>query len=472
MVRPAILCSLFSIVILIGLTSLIVSIVIPLNIKKDIKKYHDKDQNEIPEPIPIPEPSPIPEPTPIPEPSPVPEPSPDTSQENVEVWLIDQSDTFSSQGDGQLDSGGTIHVYKNTIHESKIDLGQFAEWIFEETGAYPKRPHYVEFNTCKTHAIVSFVLSGHVLIMDIKTHQPVYVVKVGQQAHTAIPSYTSKYLLVTDQNGKKLHRINTDYQNLDFEFDEAASIDLDNVLTNDELFTDNAPILAVPSENNKFGFVTLRGGGFLVIDALSTPMIIKEEFGNNYIEANGLFTLEHGNKVYINSGGGSGDASGIVGPGYQNALYVYDQSTQDPPELLFKKGGETDGHGMAIIGDYLWIADISDDNIIVVDTKTNNIRNNIALPSHSAPDLLTHANGYVYVSYKGPIPLTGNNPDLDNAKGKIPGMGVIKVKENGASGKYIKTERISHEINNIEHADAHGIGSFVDDIETMWRRYC
>src|SRR5690625_3220101 len=101
MVRPAIFCSVFSIVMLISLSTFIVSIVIPLDIKKEIKKHYDDGDNDIPEPPVKPGPPVDPEP----EPPVNPEPEPDTSQEDVEVWLIDQSDTFSSQGNGILDSG-------------------------------------------------------------------------------------------------------------------------------------------------------------------------------------------------------------------------------------------------------------------------------------------------------------------------------------------------------------------------------
>src|SRR5437867_161178 len=130
---------------------------------------------------------------------------------NHEVWMIDQSNTYDSDGNGTLDSGGTLYIFDgselagqaaSTASPEMIDLGgALAEAIKLATGTLPVRPHYLTFNPSHTHAIVSFVASGHVLIIEAATRTPVFVVDVGAQAHAAVPSPDETYILVANQNG-------------------------------------------------------------------------------------------------------------------------------------------------------------------------------------------------------------------------------------------------------------------------------
>ena len=53
-----------------------------------------------------------------------------------------------------------------------------------------------------------------------------------------------------------------------------------------------------------------------------------------------------------------------------------------------------------------------------------------------APDLMDVASDgqYVFVGLRGPAPLTGNDKGVNNAKGTIPGVGVIHVDAGGQIG--------------------------------------
>src|ERR1041384_1564994 len=117
-----------------------------------------------------------------------------------EVWVIDQSNTYDSDANGSLDSGGTLYIYDGkdlAAKPQKIDLGgALAEQIKLTTGTVPVRPHIISFNASQTHAIVSFVASGHVLIFDAATRTPVFVLDVGAQAHAALHSPDETYVLV------------------------------------------------------------------------------------------------------------------------------------------------------------------------------------------------------------------------------------------------------------------------------------
>ncbi len=52
------------------------------------------------------------------------------------------------------------------------------------------------------------------------------MVDVGAQAHAALPSPDETYILVASQNGKRVHRINTDYLHNAFALDTNATLDL------------------------------------------------------------------------------------------------------------------------------------------------------------------------------------------------------------------------------------------------------
>ena len=82
------------------------------------------------------------------------------------------------------------------------------------------------FNGGCSHAVIAFVASGHVLFMDTATKAPVQCVDVGVQAHAAVPSNDQTFIVVANQNGRLLQRINTNYATNTFALDNAATLDL------------------------------------------------------------------------------------------------------------------------------------------------------------------------------------------------------------------------------------------------------
>ena len=157
-------------------------------------------------------------------------------EDGYEVWVIDQSNTKDEDGNGSLDSGGTLYVYQGTIcHETMpplpvpevLDLGGAARNLcVAQTGTAPVRPHMFFFNGGRSHAVIAFVTSGHVLFMDTTTKAPVQCLDVGVQAHAAVPSNDQTFIVVANQNGRLLQRINTNYATNTFTLDNAATINL------------------------------------------------------------------------------------------------------------------------------------------------------------------------------------------------------------------------------------------------------
>ena len=92
-------------------------------------------------------------------------------------------------------------------------------------------------NSSQTHAIISFVASGHVVFLDAESRLPVDCIRTpvgaggARQVHFAIPAPDESYVAVANQNGKLFERINTDYAANSFHLDVGAGIDLANCTT-------------------------------------------------------------------------------------------------------------------------------------------------------------------------------------------------------------------------------------------------
>src|SRR5688500_12266484 len=234
-----------------------------------------------------------------------------------EVWAIDQS---NSPG---LTYGDTLYIWDGHALEQanaaadvtpeKIDLaGAAAALCMAKTGAQPVRAHMLAINPSQTHAIVSFVASGHVLFLDAATRAPVDCIRTSvgaggaRQVHFAIPSPDETYVSVANQNGKLLERINTDYATNTFALDTAATINLATCVTpnglpcqSPALRPDNAPICPIIDATSQYTFVTLRGGGLFVVDSTKTPMEIVAEYDDDVVAANGCLGAEVPGKMYI-----------------------------------------------------------------------------------------------------------------------------------------------------------------------------
>lgn len=394
-----------------------------------------------------------------------------------EVWVIDQSDTTP-------DGGGTLYIHRGpSLTEGVgdpevIDLGDaVADRCFDQTASYPSRPHMILFNESHSHAILSFVASGHVVFFDAATREPVACIDAGEQAHAAFPSPDESYVVVANQNGKLLQRISTEYRTNEFVLDDAATVDLASCTTpsgaaceDPALRPDNAPICPIVDSTSVYTFVTLRGGGLLVFDSTATPMEIVAEYDAETIRPNGCGGLEAKGKMYLNSGGGS-PANPFESDLYALPLDSFSPAPAAPntpvPTVVFSHDDreETDSHGPTLAGDseYLWVADRAANLITVVDTATDEVVNEIDVSgewSHDpAPDLMDVSpdGQWVFISLRGSTPLTANSPEHHNAVGSTPGVAVVRVEDGGASGEVIRVLPISNMVDGAETADPHGL---------------
>jgi DNA-binding beta-propeller fold protein YncE len=360
-----------------------------------------------------------------------------------------------------------------------IDLGGAArDLCLAQTGSAPRRPHMMMLNHHRhSHAIITFVATGHVLFMHGATRAPVACIDVGVQAHAATPSHDETYAVVANQNGKLLQRIRTDYATNTFTLEDAATINLATCITpsgaacQDALLRpDNAPICPIVDTTSRLSFVTLRGGGLFVVDSTATPMRIVAEYDQATVHPNGCGGVETARKMYINAGGGT-----VANP-FESDLYAFSledfSETPNPPntpapKLVFSHDARrfVDSHGAALTQQarYLWVADRAANRIVIVDTRTDKPIDEIELfgrlSPNPAPDLLdsSPSGDLIFVTLRGPNPLTGNAPGINNAAGSTPGLGIMQVKQGGRQGELRALIPITHLVNVIELADPHGI---------------
>jgi len=397
-----------------------------------------------------------------------------------EVWVIDQSDTTA-------DGGGTLYIYDGsklagaaTEHADPevLDLGGAARALcLAQTGTAPRRPHMLGLNAAHTHVILSFVFTGHVLFIEAAGRTPAACIDVGAQAHAAFAAPDSTYVLVANQAGKLLQRINTDYATNTFTLDGAATLNLATCLTpsgapceHPVLRPDNAPICPGMDPGSRFNFVTLRGGGLFVVDSKATPMAIVAEYDRDTVHPNGCVGLPAAGKMYISSGGGTA-GNPLEADLYSFPLTGYSGVPSPPntptPTVVFSHDarGFVDAHGSAAMrhGRYLWVGDRAANSITIVDTATDAVVDEIPLAgpltTDPAPDLMDIApsGNRIYFTMRGPIPLTGNAAAVNNAVGNSPGVGILRVEANGSRGVLHAVARISHVVNNVERADPHAI---------------
>ena len=405
-----------------------------------------------------------------------------TGNGRPEVWVVDQSD---SKG---LTYGGAIHIFAvsslmgEAANEARpiatIDLaGATAALCMAQTGANPVRPHMLFFNSTHTHGVLSFVASGHVVIFDGASREPEACIRMStgaggaRQAHAAFLTPDDRHIVVANQNGKLLERIDTDYANNVYVHATAATIDLANCTTpngfpcQDALLRpDNAPICPRVGSGN-VTFVTLRGGGLLVVDPDVTPMAIVGEYDRATVHPNGCGGTETHGFMWLNSGGGTA-----------NNLHEFDvyrfpltgYTATNPPntparQLVFSDDTEPrDGHGTTLVHGNVWIFDRGANVAEVFDGATGTHVGTVSMlggpsidPTPDLADVMSPQANRIFVSLRGPVPLSG---DPHVSTGTTPGIGIVQVQDGGRSGTLKAVAPISNvDANGIERADAHGI---------------
>lgn len=390
-----------------------------------------------------------------------------------EVWVTEQSGTA---GKLYIYDGKDLTHHASTTVPEVVDLsGAVSAQCMNDTGAAPTRAHIVLFNSTHTVAILAYVASGHVVFMDAATRAPIkcFRMSVGfnsaLQAHAAFPAQNDKYVIVANQNGRLLERINTDADANDPPYagahdlvhDTAATLDLTSCTTNvgracqlAGVRPANNVVCPIIVDTSTLTFITLSGGGLLVADtsAGGAPPSILAEYDLDTVHGNGCggmqASTQANGRMYINSGASTGnpDEADLYSFPADVASYSSDQPNTPAPTLIFSFDGippVNDSHGMTLVKKqrFLWVNDRAANEVEVVRTRHDTFINAFSLISeHStapAPDLMaTDPQGnHVFIALRGPCPLTANDPSVNNAVGATPGVMVVEVKKGGRDGK-------------------------------------
>jgi DNA-binding beta-propeller fold protein YncE len=402
-----------------------------------------------------------------------------------EVWVVDQSNTNNSSAPT---FGGRIHIYdggalRGDTSQAQAEVVELsaatADLCRTATGANPVRPHMIYFNSTQTHAVLAFVASGHVAIFDAATREPVacFRSEVGAggaiQAHAAVPTPDDRYIIVANQNGKKVERIRTDYATGTFVQEPAATISLASGVTpkGDPVETpgvptvrpDNAPICPFVPSSGYPAFISLRGGGLLALDPYATPMTIVAEYPATEVARDGCGFTESQGWVYGNGGRTAGTLSGwfvyrvpIGGP------ELWNPSTQPAVQLVEQDTrGPRDAHGMVTVRDrYVWAFDRSAHVLQVYQGGSGRPETTVNLRSQwaqaPAPDIvaLSPDGSAVYAATRGPNPLSGAHA----ATGDAPGLLVLEVRKDGRDGVVRGHVAIDNVLDSgRQEADPHGL---------------
>lgn len=402
-----------------------------------------------------------------------------------EVWLVDQSNT-----DG-LSFGGSIYIYQDedlrrdaaSAAPEVIDLsGETNELCLAETGRSPVRPHMLVFNNANSHAALAFVASGHVVLFDAATRAPArcFGTELGaggaRQAHAVWPAPDDSHLLVANQNGKKFERIRTDYARGVFAQEPEATLDLQGCTTPNGLpceapglRPDNAPICPFVPDVGYPAYVSLRGGGMLVVDPLTTPMSVIAEYDVDHIPRDGCGFVQASGWIYGNGGGGAAvnrDGWSIYRlPEGGPDVYSPELPPNEPhPESIARdERFPRDAHGVAKSADeqHVYFFDRAANVVEIFDAATGEYLETESLVSPYSSDPSVDLAGeapdgkYFYLSMRGPNPLSG---DPHASTGSTPGLLVVEVLPErphlavrGAA--YIDNE----DADGVQRADGHGI---------------
>ncbi len=194
-------------------------------------------------------------------------------------------------------------------------------------------------------------------------------------------------------------------------------------------------------------FVTLRGGGLLVVDGIATPLRIVAEYTGLTVRGNGCGGMGAADRPFINAGAGTAGNPSEAGI-YSFVLDQFSATAARPvgqptPWLILSRDtGDHDSHGMTVTGGrFIWATDRFANQIEVVDAVTDTVVSTFVLPRGSedpAPDsMVTSPDGaYVFMTFRGPCPQTGNTSS-NNAVGNTPGIGVISVDDVGLPGRLV-----------------------------------
>ena len=382
-----------------------------------------------------------------------------------EVWAVDQSGTAS---DG---TGGLLYIWdgqdifvkgaKNADPEI-IDLAKAAK---DANCDAPKKPHMIlsNFTTPKaSHVLLANVGSGNTFFINIDSRAIVGCVNtIGgfngaggtTNSHASVASPDNSMAIVANIGAKDesgfLHKIQTNYTSDDYKLVETLALDQ---FTN-ELGTAVArPICHEFTSDSKFAYITLAGGGLLVVDVGSAdgtiPMTVVKVYDKDTVPGIGCGVSRLPfNKIMTNGESGA--------KGGDDFLYTFDTSKAVegvfPNPVQIELPGE-DTHGAVTCtdqkGDIFAITSMRVSNDVnFVDLQTNKVVATESMATSFSPDPkpdVAHIVGNkMFIALRGAKPLSAIG-SLENAD-RTPGVAVLTISDDCKSSSWEEEDLASME---------------------------
>lgn len=369
--------------------------------------------------------------------------STDAASPTYEVWAFDQADTAEGGG-GQLFiwDGHDLERHAGRAQPDVIDLAELAA-ASEANCDLAQRPHMALPNHSDppSHVIVANVASGDVHFVNVDTRQIDGCVGGLGAAHAAVPDRDNEMILVADIGGQTLHKISTDYDDGIYAKTEALFLGTHGVL--DKLGTDTANPICHEFAASGLVYVTLSGGGLIVVDPGSDDGTTPMEVVHVYAAADvpgvgcGAFPLKDGRMI---TNGESGQFGG------DDFLFVFDPPASpegpfEPPVTIELPGDDT--HGVEICetpgGDlYAWTVMRVSNHINIIDLQTHEVVRTWSMDRPFSPDpkpdlAMAHGNS-LFVTLRGPKPLTAITA-LQNSD-RVPAVAVLTMHRNCQTFNY------------------------------------
>ena len=380
-----------------------------------------------------------------------------SSKAAFEVWAVDQSGT----SDGPTaEFGGLIYIWdgadiSENASEATPEIIDLAVAASEAGCNAPKKPHMVLANHNVTdnffvpipkasHIVLANVGSGDTFFIDIESRDIVGCVNTVDgfggaggtaNTHAATASADNSMVIVANIGAKGksgyLHKIQTDYTNNEYNFVETLALDQ---FSNDLGTSVARPICHDFTTDSKFAYVTMAGGGLLVVDTGSadgtTPMTVAKVYDKDTVPGIGCGVARLPDEKIMTNG-----ESGAKGG--DDFLYTFDASSAAdgvfPDPVQIELPGE-DTHGAVTCtdedGNRFAVTSMRVSNDVnFIDLQTNEV---VATQSMATtfspdpkPDVADIVGNKMFIALRGHKPLTAIG-SLESAD-RTPGVAVLTI---------------------------------------------
>jgi DNA-binding beta-propeller fold protein YncE len=248
--------------------------------------------------------------------------------------------------------------------------------------------------------------------------------------HASAVTPAGDAIIVANQGGKRLQRINADFKNDVYKLDSAADLDLS--LLEDAEHPGNLPVIPVFTPDGRYVYVPMRGGGSYVVDYQTTPMKTVASVGKSAIGPQQCCATFVKDTVWTTAQGGATSTTTSF-----NLYQVTGLPEKPVAKKVLSRTGNVESHSVILVGQYLWLADRFANTLDIVDqtgdARTMSLASGPLAGRDPAPDImaLSPDESAVFVALRGKTPVTSNIKGLDNAVGDVGGFAILTVKDGG-----------------------------------------